>query len=499
MALLELIDITKRFGPTLALDHVNLNLRQGEVHAILGENGAGKSTLMNIITGELAPDSGHMRIDGQPYAPSSPAVARQTGVALIHQELSLFPHLTVAENILIGQEQTRFGWLDRRGNNRRALGVLESFAHRDISPEAKVGDLPIAARQVVEICRAIAASARIILMDEPTSSLQKQDADRLFELIDTLRSDGISIVFISHFLEEVRQVADTYSVLRDGRNAGSGDLLSVSDADLIAMMVGRSVTDFFPEREFRAGEVILEVTNLAAPPSVIDASFQMRRGEILGIAGLMGSGRTEMVRALFGLSPASGTVRIGSQSSTRARQPVAARIASGLGYLSEDRQGEGLATGLSIADNVTMTRLDAFSRLGWLDGIAQREQTSVLVKQLSIKAGSPSQRVATLSGGNQQKVALARLVHQDVDILLLDEPTRGIDVGSKAQIYQLMARLAAEGKAILMVSSYLPELLGMCDSLAVMSRGRLSRTRPTSEWTAEAILQAAIGREEDNE
>jgi ribose transport system ATP-binding protein len=500
MALLELIDIGKRFGPTLALDGVRIELHEGDVHALIGENGAGKSTLMNVITGSTLPDSGHMELEGRTYAPASPAAARRAGIALIHQELSLFPHLTVAENILIGKEHSRFGLLDHRGNNRRALEVLDSFGHRDISPDANLGDLPLAARQVVEICRAIAARARIILMDEPTSSLQKRDAERLFDLVARMRADGISIVFISHFLEEVRQIADRFTVLRDGRNAGSGFISDVTDGDLITMMVGRAITDFFPSRARTSGEMILEVKNLAAPPAVIDASFQLRRGEVLGIAGLMGSGRTEMVRALFGLGPAaSGTIAIKSKSGGSRDREAAISIRDGLGYLSEDRQGEGLASGLSVADNVTMTRLSAFSRWGWLNGLAQREQTAALMRQFSIKAGNPVQRVRTLSGGNQQKVALARLLHQEVDVLLLDEPTRGIDVGSKAQIYELITDMASEGKAVLMVSSYLPELLGICDRLAVMSRGRLSPARPTDDWTAETILEAAIGREGEDE
>jgi ribose transport system ATP-binding protein len=483
MALLELIDIGKRFGPTLALDGVRIELHEGDVHALIGENGAGKSTLMNVITGSTLPDSGHMELEGRPYAPASPAAARRAGIALIHQELSLFPRLTVAENILIGKEHSRFG-----------------FGHRDISPDANLGDLPLAARQVVEICRAIAARARIILMDEPTSSLQKRDAERLFDLVARMRADGISIVFISHFLEEVRQIADRFTVLRDGRNAGSGFISDVTDGDLITMMVGRAITDFFPSRARTSGEMILEVKNLAAPPAVIDASFQLRRGEVLGIAGLMGSGRTEMVRALFGLGPAaSGTIAIKSKSGGSRDREAAISIRDGLGYLSEDRQGEGLASGLSVADNVTMTRLSAFSRWGWLNGLAQREQTAALMRQFSIKAGNPVQRVRTLSGGNQQKVALARLLHQEVDVLLLDEPTRGIDVGSKAQIYELITDMASEGKAVLMVSSYLPELLGICDRLAVMSRGRLSPARPTDDWTAETILEAAIGREGEDE
>jgi ribose transport system ATP-binding protein len=494
MPAMRLIDITKRFGPTIALDGVSMELHEGEVHALIGENGAGKSTLMNIITGALTADTGRMELNGGRFAPASPADARKEAVALIHQELSLFPHLTVSENILMGQEQSRWSWLDRKANTRRALEVLDTFGHRDISPDTRVCDLPIAARQVVEISRAIAARARIVLMDEPTSSLQKHDVDRLFSLIRRMRSEGISVVFISHFLEEIREIADRFTVLRDGKNAGSGLISQAADSELIGMMVGREITELFPKRGHHPGEVVLEVKNLAAPPGLIDASFELRRGQVLGIAGLMGSGRTEMVRALFGLdSAAAGTIQIGSTRSMAHGRSAAGSIGEGIGYLSEDRQGEGLATSLSVAENITLTRLSACSKFGWLNKSAERRLAAGWAERLAIKTRNPGQRVATLSGGNQQKVALARLLQQDVDILLLDEPTRGIDVGSKAQIYLLIARLAEEGKAVLMVSSYLPELLGMSDRLAVMRRGKLSDTRPISNWTAESIMQTAIG------
>ena len=500
MALLKLSGITKRFGPTLALDGITMELREGEVHALIGENGAGKSTLMNVITGATSPDSGVMEIDGRRYAPRSPADAAAAGIALIHQELSLFPHLTVAENIMIGRERTRFRWLDRADSNRRALQVLDAFGRPDISPEAKVAGLPLPARQVVEICRAISANARFVLMDEPTSSLQRQDVDRLFDLIRRMRAEGISIVFISHFLEEVREVADRFTVLRDGQSAGAGALSDVDDAHLITMMVGRAITEFFPGRQHSAGDTVMKVTNLASPPGLIDASFELRRGEVLGIAGLMGSGRTEMVRALFGLGPpASGSITVGSKTRSVAHRSPAVSIKDGLGYLSEDRQREGLATGLTVADNMTMTNLEAFSTWGWINSNGQNEYSAGLVRQLSIKARAPAQRVSRLSGGNQQKVALARLLSPAVEVLLLDEPTRGIDVGSKSQIYELIAKIAAQGKAVIMVSSYLPELFGMCDRLAVMSRGRLGRARPVADWTAESVLHAAIGRQERQE
>ena len=493
MSLLRLEDIRKRFGPTIALDGVTFELQAGQVHALIGENGAGKSTLMNILAGALLPDEGRMLIDGGPYQPATPHQASQRGVALIHQELSLCPHLSVAENILLGREPSRAGFFRRSAAEKLALDVLGSFSHPELRPNRLVGSLPIAAQQVVEICRAVASQARIVLMDEPTSSLQRDDVEHLFALIRRLRADGIGIIYISHFLEEVRAIADVYTVLRDGRSVASGALPAVTNDQLVAHMVGRAVDQLFPERAAQPpGDVVLDVRSLSAPPVVKDASFTLRRGEILGIAGLMGSGRTELVRGLFGLAPvASGAVRIAG-SETLLNPSPGRRIRQSVGYLSEDRKGEGLALPMSVADNLTLTGYRTCASRGWLRLSAQRAQTLRWIGDLGIKARHPDQPVRTLSGGNQQKVALGRLLHQDADVLLLDEPTRGVDIGSKAQIYDVIAGAAAGGKAIVMVSSYLPELFGLCDRLAVMSRGNLSPTRPIGEWTPEAVLHAAI-------
>jgi ribose transport system ATP-binding protein len=493
---LKLSNISKSFGPTIALDGVDLELRQGEVHALIGENGAGKSTLMNIIAGSLQPDQGTMEIQGKPYSPSNPLDARTNGIALIHQELSLCPHLSVAENVLMGIESSRFGWLDRDQLITRTNDVLKTFHHADIRPEKRVGDLSVAARQIVEISRALAAQARIILMDEPTSSLQREDVSQLFTLIRKLSAEGISVIYISHFLEEVRQISDRFTVLRDGRTVATGDIANTSDDELIAKMVGRAQQTLFPvrTRPTETPETILEVRNLSSPPLLKDASFDLRRGEILGIAGLMGSGRTPLLRAIFGLEPPhGGSIAVNKKSLPSGRSTPAMRLIEGLGYLSEDRKGDGLTLNQSIADNVTVTKFDSCSRWGWLDLSAQRKQAAQLVNALKIRTQGVQQDVGSLSGGNQQKVIVARLLHQDADVFLLDEPTRGIDIGSKAQVYETIAACAANNKAVLMVSSYLPELFGMCDRLAVMSRGRLSKVRNIDEWTPESVLQAAIG------
>ena len=488
--------IVKRFPGVLANDQVDFDLRRGEIHALLGENGAGKSTLMNVIAGSLQPDQGTMKINGRPYSPSNPLDARTHGIALIHQELSLCPHLSVAENVLMGIESSHLGWLDRDNLKTRTNEVLKTFHHADIRPEKRVGDLSVAARQIVEISRALAARARIILMDEPTSSLQREDVQQLFALIRKLSAEGISVIYISHFLEEVRQISDRFTVLRDGRSVATGEIATTTDDELISKMVGRAQQHLFPVRTPASGplQTILEVQNLASPPLLKNATFELRRGEILGIAGLMGSGRTPLLRTIFGLEhQQNGSIVVNKKALPSGRSTPAMRLIEGLGYLSEDRKGDGLTLSQSIADNLTVTRFDSCSRLGWLDLRAQRKQAEKLVNALKIRTRGVQQNAGSLSGGNQQKVIVARLLHQDADVLLLDEPTRGIDIGSKAQVYETIAACAAQNKAVLMVSSYLPELFGMCDRLAVMSRGRLSEVRNIDEWTPETVLQAAIG------
>jgi ribose transport system ATP-binding protein len=465
---------------------------------VIGENGAGKSTLMNVLAGATRADRGEMWIRGVPYAPSSPHEARKSGVALIHQELSLCPHLSVEENLLLGGELATRGWIDRGRTRERALALLAELPHPEIRPERRVSELSLPARQVVEICRALAADARVLLMDEPTSSLQGDAVDRLFALIWRLTERGIAVVYISHFLEEVRRVAQRFTVLRDGRAVATGAMDEVSDSQLVAEMVGRPATSVFPRRERTSPrEVALSVRNLSAPPRLQEASFDLRRGEILGIAGLLGSGRTEMVRALYGLdSAALGTVVMHGEEATARKASPRARVRQGVGYLSEDRAGEGLALPLSIADNLCATRpMLSIPRLGLLDRAGQRDRARHWIRVLRIRAQGAVQAVRSLSGGNQQKVAVGRLLHQEADVLLLDEPTRGIDIGSRADVYEVIARQAAEGCAVLLVSSYLPELFGLCDRLAVMCRGRLSPARDIGEWTPELVLATAIGTE----
>jgi len=495
---LQVAGIAKRYGATIALDGVDLAVRSGEVLALLGENGAGKSTLMNVLSGEVQPDRGEMQLDGELFAPSAPSEARRRGVALIHQELSLCPHLSVTDNVLLGNEVSHRGWIDRPAARARARALLDELPHPEIHPDKRLSDLSLPARQIVEICRALAGDARVLLMDEPTSSLQGSDVDRLFALIHRLAARGIAIVYISHFLEEVRQIADHFTVLRDGRSVGSGPIAGTTNDQLITLMVGRSAEGLFPTRQApRDHEVVLSVRGISAPPRLREASLELRRGEIFGIAGLLGSGRTELVRALYGLDAAhTGTVVIRGAERSARQASAAERVRQGVGYVSEDRKGEGLALPLSIADNLCATRPQR-ARAGILDLARQAERTRHWIRELRIRARSESQAVRALSGGNQQKVAIGRLLHQEADILLLDEPTRGIDIGSKADVYETIARQADAGRAILIVSSYLPELFGLCDRLAVMCRGTLSPARPIAEWTPERVLATAIGEPVD--
>ncbi|HEY6272569.1 MAG TPA: sugar ABC transporter ATP-binding protein [Terriglobales bacterium] len=490
---LEISGLKKNFGATVALDGIDLAVRRQEVHALVGENGAGKSTLMNILSALIRPDAGSIVFQGRPYVPADPLAARRTGIAHIHQELSLCPHLSVAENIFLGSEPRRRGLLDRRKLNERAAEMLEEFHHPDITAERLVADLPIAARQIVEICRALAQRASLILMDEPTSSLERADVERLFTVIRRLQGSGVSIIYVSHFLEELREIADRCTVLRDGKTIETGALQEMTDQRLIGAMVGRPVSGLFPPRtDVVTGEYALEVEGLSAPPALRRASFEVRRGEILGIAGLIGSGRTELLRALFGLQNVrAGKISISGQPLS-ARAAPRSRIGRGVGYLSEDRKREGLALALSVADNITLTHFASCSRLGWIDLKKQYKQARDRAESVQVRGGvgAPVER---LSGGNQQKVVLARLLHQDCDVFLLDEPTRGVDVASKAEIHTLIVSLARAGKAVVMVSSYLPELFGVCDRLAVMSRGSLSAVRPIEGWTLETVMQAAIG------
>ena len=492
--MLEMLNISKSFNATRALRGVSFSAKAGEVLALIGENGAGKSTLMKVLSGAHKPDHGVMRLSGVSYVPRGPLDARNAGVAMIYQELNLAPHLSVADNVTLGCEPRSFGFLDRRTQRDQVGKALTQLGLPGLDPNTLICQLPIAQQQLVEIARALIINAKVIVFDEPTSSLTQQDARRLFDVIGQLRRAGLAIVYISHFLEEVREVGDRFTVLRDGQVAGSGLLKEATDSELVTMMVGRSVDELFPEVEHQPGEDLLGLSHVSGHHAPIDVSLKLRQGEILGLAGLVGAGRTELLRCVFGLDRVqSGEVRVGRDLLSGSPQ---ASIRSGIGFVSEDRKTEGLAQTRSIADNMTLSRLGPYSRGGWLSLGKRRAAVADWMRKLHVKAQSGEQSVDCLSGGNQQKVAIARVLHQDADVLLLDEPTRGIDVGTKAEIYRLIGEQAAAGKAILFVSSYLPELLAVCDRVAVMSRGRIREVRDARDWSAESAMAAAITLDE---
>lgn len=491
--------VSRRFGATVALDNVDLTVQPGEVHALVGENGAGKSTLMKILSGAISADAGSIELDGKPFLPRSPIEGRRAGIGMIYQELSLVPHLTVEENIVLGVEPAVGGLVRRKEMRRIATDALSRLDHPEIRPDVRAGHLTIGAQQLVEIARSLAAGCRVIVLDEPTSSLSARDVERLFTLIRELKSQGKSVIYISHFIEEVKAIADRLTVLRDGAVVGTQPVADVSVGEIVTMMVGRDVQDLFPRSSRDPGDVVLTLSGMAARSKPEFASLELRRGEVLGIAGLVGAGRTELLRAVFGLDPIiRGEIQCGAYAGPAS--PVR-RWAQGAGMLSENRKDEGLALNMSLADNTTLSRMRGFGPLGLIIPAQQDRAVARWIDRLNIRCRGPRQKVITLSGGNQQKIALARLLQHDVDILLLDEPTRGIDVASKAQVYEMIDALAtgdaAQGRqprAILMVSSYLPELLGVCDRIAVMCRGRLGPAHDVSEITEHDLMMEATGQ-----
>jgi len=497
---LQMQGVCKRFGATVALEDVSIEVAAGQVLALVGENGAGKSTLMKVCSGAIKADAGQMWLDGTPYRPTNPLEARRAGVAMIYQELSLTPHLSVQENIMLGMEPARLGVVLWKQVRQRAIEAIKEFDNPELTPDARVSNLSVGSQQLVEIARALAIGCRVLVLDEPTSSLTQQDVERLFEIIGRLKRQGKAIVYISHFIEEVKRVADRVTVLRDGRVVGSSDVDAITIDEIVALMVGRHIEELYPRSSRQAGEVILEIEDLAGLEKPRSASLELHRGEVLGVAGLVGAGRTELLRSLFGLEPVRrGRIRLGVY--TGPASPVR-RWMQGAGLLSEDRKEEGLALSLSVADNMTLSKLRGFGPLGLVLPSRQDRAARRWLERLDIRCLGPRQSVSSLSGGNQQKVALARLLLHDVDVLLLDEPTRGIDVAAKALVYKLINALAsgspAEGrkpKAVLMVSSYLPELMGVCDRVAVMCRGRLGPTRRIDEVNEHNLMLEATGQE----
>jgi rhamnose transport system ATP-binding protein len=491
--LLHATAVTKSFSGVRALKGVSFDLRPGEVHALVGENGAGKSTLIRIMTGAVTADSGTIAVGDRVVAHLDPHAARSLGIAAIYQQPSLFPDLTVAENIALALEQGR-SWRRVRWRERKrvAADVLARLGAA-IGVDRPAGSLSLPEQQMVEIAKAIGADARILIMDEPTASLTDRDVERLFEVIGRLRDHGVGIIYISHRLEEIFQVADRITVLRDGETIETRDRADLDRATLIRLMVGRELSAVFPKRQVAIGDVALELRGVGHRASgVRDVSLSVRSGEILGVTGLVGSGRTELAEVLFGLRPAdAGEIRVRSVP-VKIASPAQA-IGLGLGYVPEDRRQHGVVLEMSVAANTSLANLGGVSRRGLLDWRAEQTMAARYVDDLRIKAPSVAVPVGTLSGGNQQKVALSRWLSIDPAVLILDEPTQGVDVGAKSEIHDLMGRLAERGMAILMISSEMPEILGMSDRIAVMRAGTVRAVLPRAEATQATILAAALG------
>ncbi|MBR2688966.1 MAG: sugar ABC transporter ATP-binding protein [Aquamicrobium sp.] len=498
---LELSDVRKRFGGVVALNGVSFSLRAGEVHALVGENGAGKSTLIKILCGIVKRDDGQIALDGTAYEPHSPADAKAHGIQVVHQEFNLLPYLSVAENICFEDiPRKRFGVVDYKAVYDKARQALARIGLDDIDVRRPVETLGVAHRQLVEIARALMGESRILILDEPTATLTARETERLFAIIDGLRAKGVAIVFVSHHLNEVFANCDRVTVLRNGESVMTADIADMTREKLVASMVGRQLAAQMAEtRNLDASSrIALSLKNLRHPasPHADGVSLDMRYGEILGIAGLVGAGRTELLRAIFAADlPLSGTLERDGQP-RRYTSPKAA-IRDGIGFLTEDRKEEGLILAMSIAANVSLANLGKVSRAGLLDAEAETRLTEKLGKEIKLKYGKTADAASTLSGGNQQKVVLAKWLANDPKILLLDEPTRGVDVGAKAEIYALLRGLADKGLALLVVSSELPELITLCDRILVMSKHRIAGEVAREDFSEERILSLAY-KDENN-
>ena len=494
--LLRVEGVTKSFPGVRALDGVDLTLRAGEVHVLLGENGAGKSTLIKMLSGAHRPDEGRLLVDGDEVTVRSAQDAERLGIATIYQEFNLVPGLTVAENIFLGrQPRTRLGLVDKKTMRTRAAELLRRV-RLDVSPNTPVAELGIARLQMVEIAKALSLDARVLIMDEPTAVLTSEEVETLFEIVRELRDAGVGIIFITHHLDEIGALGDRVTVLRDGRSVAEVPA-STDEDELIRLMVGRDIAEQYPRRRpDEPGAPLLRVRGLTrngttAGPVFEGIDFEVRAGEVVGLAGLVGAGRTEVVRAIFGVDRYdAGTVEIDGKE--LARGDVRAAMRAGLGLVPEDRKGQGLVLDASLQDNLTLARLDRDTRGGLVDRGAQRREAATAAERLKVRMSGLGQSARTLSGGNQQKIVIGKWLLTDTRLLILDEPTRGIDVGAKVEIYQLINELTAAGRAVLMISSDLPEVLGMSDRVLVMSQGRLAGELSAEEATQDAVMELAL-------
>ena len=488
--ILECKDLSKSFGGTHALDGVQFRVRPGEVHALLGENGAGKSTLMKIIIGLLKADKGQITFEGKPYSASGPAEAIAAGISMIHQELNPEPHLTIAESIFLKREDVIPGtpFLAKKRTNERAAKLLKEF-EVDLSPKLLVEELTIAQMQMMEIIKAVSCNARLVIMDEPTSSLDSEETERLFKTIRNLKASGVTVIYISHRMEEIFKICDSFSVFRDGRFIGSGDVANVTTNQIISMMVGREVKNIFPKVLCPIGDVVFKVEGLSGK-GFSDISFEVHRGEILGLSGLVGSGRSETMRAIFGMDPlTSGKITLEGRE-VKIRSPRDA-IRMGIAMINEDRKGFGLCLFRSLRENISLPNLPSHHKGLLINQRREKGECREYAQMLHVKTAGIEADAFSLSGGNQQKVVLAKWIMSRPKVLILDEPTRGVDVGAKSEIHAMMCKFAAEGMAIIMVSSELPEIMGVSDRILIYHEGRLN-----GEISHQDIQAGKVGQEE---
>lgn len=495
---LELKGITKEFPGVKALDNVHFKLKKGEIHALMGENGAGKSTFIKIITGVHSPNAGEMYLYGEKVEFNNPKDAQAKGIAAIYQHVTNFPDLTVTENIFMGHEKVspvtrRLLWKEMHEEARSLLRQLGST----IDPKVEMGSLSVAQQQIVEIAKAISTKAKIIIMDEPTAALTARESEELYKITEKLRDDGVSIIFISHRFEDMYRLATQVTVLRDAKYMGSWGVHDISNEQLIVQMVGREISQVFPNKHNEIKESILEIKNLGKVGYFADISFNVRKGEIVGLTGLVGAGRTEVCQAICGIAPADkGEIFIKGKK-VKIKKPKDA-MNFGIGYLPEDRQLQGLILSWEIGKNITLPSMKKYSSKGWLNPKREATVAKELAEKVSVKANSIFDLVSSLSGGNQQKVSVAKLLTADVEVIILDEPTKGVDVGAKSAIYEIINDLAAQGYGVLLVSSEMPEILGLSDRIIVMKEGRIATTLSKEEATQERILEAAMGSESTN-
>lgn len=497
--ILRLKDISKSFPGVKALDKVQFDIQPGEVHALLGENGAGKSTLIKIISGVHKPDTGTIEISGKPVQFNNPRDAQKHGIATIYQELLLYPELSVAENIFMGHAPKKFpGVIDWQQVEAKARDILASLEVHDIDVSSKVGSLNVGNRQRVEIAKALSQDARILIMDEPTAALTEADVERLFKIVQLLRDRGVAIIYISHRLVEIFELANRVTVLRDGQYVDTRSIAETTEDQLISMMVGRTIDNLFPKEDAPIGDVALEVRDLQRAPHTQGVSFTLRAGEILGISGLVGSGRSELAQVIFGHTPAESGQIIVNGTPTQVKSPEHA-MRLGIAYVPEDRGSQGLIREMRIRENISLSILKLLSKFSFINRQAEATLAEDSIDQFSIRAYSTEQVVGKLSGGNQQKIVISKWLATNPRVLIMDEPTRGIDVGAKSEIHRLMSQLAREGLAILMISSELPEILGMSDRVLVMRGGKIVAEYSRHEATQEKIAAAMMSESRDTE